>query len=86
MLQQLDDLHTRAPIHRTPHLPHPRVTPVSAREMTCGMAWNGCGWLFVALDGEGPSYPTSVESSVRAYVDALPGNPPDAGDQGGPIR
>jgi len=41
--------------------------------MTYNMTWNCCGWttwLFSPLSGEAPQHPTSVASSVQAYVDA----------------
>jgi len=41
--------------------------------MTYGQNFNAPGWetwLFSALKGSGPTHPTSVESSVQAYVDA----------------
>jgi GH18 family chitinase len=40
--------------------------------MTYSMYWNCCGWeswLWSALKGAGGPHPTSVESSVKAYVD-----------------
>jgi GH18 family chitinase len=41
--------------------------------MTYGMhgEWGGWStWFFSALDGEGPTHPTSIESSIQAYVNA----------------
>jgi GH18 family chitinase len=41
--------------------------------MTYSMTWNCCGWttwLFSPLTDESPTHPTSVASSVKAYVDA----------------
>jgi GH18 family chitinase len=41
--------------------------------MSYSMTWNCCGWdswLWAALKDAGPAHPTSIESSVQAYVDA----------------
>jgi GH18 family chitinase len=41
--------------------------------MSYNMTWNCCGWetwLFAALKGAAPPHPTSIESSIQAYVDA----------------
>jgi len=41
--------------------------------MTYGMTWNCCGWdswLFAALKGAGGTHPTSIESSIQAYVNS----------------
>lgn len=41
--------------------------------MSYGMTWNCCGWqswLWAALKDAGPTHPTSIESSIQAYVDA----------------
>src|SRR5262249_27771950 len=41
--------------------------------MTYGMTYGCCGWetwLWAALAGEGATHPTSVASSIQAYVDA----------------
>lgn len=41
--------------------------------MSYSMTWNCCGWdswLFAALKGAAPTHPTSIESSIQAYVDA----------------
>jgi hypothetical protein len=41
--------------------------------MSYSMTWNCCGWdtwLWAALKDAGPTHPTSIESSIQAYVDA----------------
>ncbi len=41
--------------------------------MSYSMTWNCCGWdtwFWAALKDAGPTHPTSIESSIQAYVDA----------------
>ena len=41
--------------------------------MSYGMTYDCCGWetwLWAPLKGAGPTHPTSIESSIQAYVDA----------------